>query len=278
MSTTDAAFDLRPETFQRIGVRDAIHPLFGGMVDAAMFVAERLERLVAHPFVGANQAPGQHLFDDMREQSPAAGVVHDARDDIAVSFRHSEHDGLFGTASRDAVLLAALAPSADIGFVHFDMARQAAIAVNVAHVFADFVAHAPRRFVGHAQLALQFLRRDAMPRRGEKIHRIEPFLQRRMRPLERRSCHRMDVMPAPLTGISGQFREARKAALPAAFGALKRLAVSDFHKVVQANIIIRETLEKVLNCERLSHFVPPYSRNIEAWRTYVKGIFACHHL
>ena len=278
MSAANAALDLRPEAFERIGVYDAIHPLLGGMIDAAMLISERLKRLVAHPFVGTNQAPFHHVLNDVRQQGFSARVLHHARDDVAAALYHAKHNGLLRSASRDAMLLPALTATADIGFIDFDVAGQSTVAVHLRHVFADFVTHAPRRLVGHAQLALQFLRRYAVARRGEKIHGVKPLLKRCMRPLERRSRHRMNVMAAPRASVGGHFLEAGKRALFAAPRTFQRLAVPDFHKVLKAGVVVRETLEKVLNCECVSHFEPPYLRNIETWRTYVKGIIACHHL
>ena len=137
--------------------------------------------------------------------------------------------------------------AAHIGFVDLDVAVQAIVTVNVRHVLADFVAHAPCRLVGDAKRALQFLRGHAVARRREHVHRVKPLLERRVRALERRALHRVNVVAAPRASISGQSREAGEPARPAALWAGNGFPEARPHQMLKASIVCRESDEKVFD-------------------------------
>ena len=93
------------------------------------------------------------------------------------------------------------AEPADEGLVNLDMLTGTAkriIAVHIAHVFADFMAHAPRRFVGHAKLALDLFRRNAVTGGREQEHDVEPIAQRRAGALKWSVSHRGNLIAAIL--------------------------------------------------------------------------------
>jgi len=127
------------------------------------------------------------------------------------------------------------------------------LAIDRAHVLADFVRHAERRRIRNPELALQFLGRDAMPGRSEQIHRIEPLLQRRMRLVEHGPDHREYLKPAPRALIGRVTADAVKLAVLAALRAIQAFAVAQHHQVIQASIIVRELLEKTLDCRGFCH-------------------------
>ncbi len=54
MRTPDRAFDLRPETFDGIGMMDAVYPLVCGTVDRPVVVTEPCDLGVEFQFVGAD--------------------------------------------------------------------------------------------------------------------------------------------------------------------------------------------------------------------------------
>lgn len=123
-----------------------------------------------------------HGFLDDRHHRADASIRNDVRNEIAATLNHAKHNRLVG---KKALFLRRLA--ADEGFVDFDLTAKAAkrrIAIDLPHVFADFVAHAPSRLVGHAKLALDFLGGDTIPRRAEQEHDMEPVTQWRARAIK----------------------------------------------------------------------------------------------
>ena len=68
-------------------------------------------------------------------------------------------------------------------------------------MLADQRGHAPRRLIGHAKLALEFLAADAVARRGEQVDGVEPKLERGAGLLKRRPDRGVQVVTAPLAGI-----------------------------------------------------------------------------
>lgn len=75
------------------------------------------------------------------------------------------------------------------------------VAVYIGHVLSDLVPHAPGALVGHAKLSLEFLSRNAMPGRGEQVHRVEPLLEWSLGLFKRGARHWMKVMTAPLADV-----------------------------------------------------------------------------
>ena len=219
-------------------------------------------------FVGANRAALFNLPGNDREQRGLFHVRHWRRIQIAVPLNSAEHDGLTGTPGSVPALVA----SAYVGLIDLYMTAKRVIAIDFAHVLADFMTDAPRRFVGHAQLALQFLGRHTMPGRGEQVHGVEPLLQGRAGLLERRADHRVNMVSA-IAGIGGELFQATPLADNTAPLTSKLAAEADFEQVLQARIVIGKAAEKVCNRELLSH-VSLHTLNMGIRYTYVKGIIA----
>ena len=102
--------------------------------------------------------PRRNVIDHVRQHFLPAGMAHNVGDDLAFTLDHPEHNGLIRAAAGEAVLPAADHAPVEIGFVHFNVPVQRAVAVRFGPVLPDLVAHAPRRFVRHARLPLQLLR------------------------------------------------------------------------------------------------------------------------
>ena len=262
MSTANTTLQLAPESFNGVGMSIAAYPLLGGVIHRQMPVRIFPQSLVGGPFIGADGRSRLNEFGDVGEQGFDACVWHDAGNDITIPLDHAEYDGLaFGPASREA-LFSTSTPATNVSLIGFHMTREWGIAVNLCHVLADFVAHAPRSLVGHAQLALQFLRGYAVARRGEQIHGVKPFLHGR--PRARKGCpnHRVNVMAAPLAHIGRLLAETMKLGVLPALRAIALFAVANPHKMIEAGVVVREAIEKLLDCEWLSHCLSPYPSNI----------------
>jgi hypothetical protein len=98
---------------------------------------------------------------------------------------------------RRARRVPSLHATADIGFVQFDMAGQQCVeAVGLLGQLPDLHAHAVGGLVGDAELALKLFAADAVARRAEEIHGIEPRNERRPRVVQDGVGSRRDLEPA----------------------------------------------------------------------------------
>ncbi len=150
MSAAYAAFEVRPEAFNRVGVRAAAHPFLAVVSDRRVREAEPGQRLVEARLVGADAGPRCDVLPDDGEDVFLAGVGERVRHQIAAPLHHAEHGGLVGVVSRLAKGLRAVSLAADKGLVHFHVAAESVVTVHLTHELADLVAHAPCGLVGHA--------------------------------------------------------------------------------------------------------------------------------
>ena len=213
MRAADAALQPAPERFNGVGMMDTVCPHLVGVVYRAMHKAEVRQVGVDAPFVRADGRAGLDVARDLGFDVVAAAAFDGRCADVPATLDHAEDDLLVGNATLAA------RHATDPRFVGFDMTAKHGIAVNMAHVLANLVTDAPRRLVCHTNLALQFLGRYAVPRRGEQVHGIEPLLQGRAGPLKGRSLHRVNVMTAPGAGIGRKLAETCKPPFLAAFRA-----------------------------------------------------------
>jgi len=157
---------------------------------------------------------------------------------------HAKHDRLiFGVAISKPLPFAA-----DVGFINLDLAGQRKFAVNFRHMLSDLMSNAKRAFVGYAKLPLQFFARDAMPRSGEQIHRIEPQLQRRPAIFKQRTDSRVKMMSATLARIGALRFDAMPLGFLFAFRAGIILAKAHFKEMIQAGFIVAKLREKFPDC------------------------------
>lgn len=171
------------------------------MVARHVAIALRVKADVAVQFVGMKLAARLHVGGHERLQGGAALVRNNCRHNVATTLQRADDNGF---ASGSAHMRSAL-DAADQSFVNLDGLTRPAdrlVAVNRRHVLADKRCHAPRGFIGHSKLALEFLGADAVARRREQVDCIEPKLERGARLLERSANGRVQMVTAPLAGIS----------------------------------------------------------------------------
>ena len=177
MRAGNAALQLRPEAFDAVD-----RTAFGGnilanrVVDLFVIKAVHPKCEIGRKFVGVDDGVTLHGFLDDRHHRADAAIRNDLGDEITPTLDHAEHNRFVG---EEALFLRRLAT--DEGFVDLDLFAKATkrrVTIDLPHVFADFVAHAPSRLVGHAKLALDFLGGNTVPRRAEQEHDVEPIAQR----------------------------------------------------------------------------------------------------
>lgn len=249
MGSADRTLQQRPEALKAIGVMHAAHPFFGLMIDRAVLIAEPRKLRIGFQFVSRDSRAFPHVLDDMGLKRYAPDVSDNPRHYVALAFRHSEHNSFPGST---APPFAARMAATNHRFIGFDMTRKLVVSINLCHVLAKFMRHAPRCFIVHAKLAFEFLCRDTVARRSEEIHRVKPLLQRHASAAERRAYHRVNVVPT-ITGIGWHLRQLAKFADLAAALARDIFAIPLLEKMRQTRVIVRELCEKVLNCDTLCH-------------------------
>ena len=206
VSSDDAAFDERPEAFDRIRMDCADHVLADAVVNNAMPEAI-VHTVVPRPSIGAEQANaiGHRLFDKPIKDG-AAGVLNDACDDIALTANRA-HNGSFAGVAPSAysgflIPMPVLIASADVGFINLDNPDQLA-EVRVLEARADAMRHVegcPVRADPHDPLNLEGT--DAFLGGQHHMDHSEPSLKTDIRVFEDRS----DQNRKPITASLGAAR------------------------------------------------------------------------
>ena len=243
MRAVDPALERRPKAFKAVHGRAAGADVFArAVVDRHVAMAAQPKAAVALEFVGMDLPAGKDVRVDRGLERGSANVFDNLRNHVAVALHYAENDRLTRCAPP---ALAALADAADIGFVNFNDGAETAnrkAAVNNGHILADFVAHPPSRFVGHADLALDFLGGDPVPRSAELEHDKEPIAQACASAVERGSGGRIDLCAAMLASVGAAgFDAVELGTLPALF-AVVTVAETDPHKVIEAAFLGGETV------------------------------------
>jgi len=155
---------------------------------------------------------------------------------LSASLQHSKDNGFVFRATT-ATHTASL--SANVSLINFNLAGQGKLAVNLFHVLANLMAHAPSRLVRHTKLALQFLCRNTVTGSGKFINRQKPKLQRRPAILEQCADSGMQMMAADATAKSAFCFKTILLGLFSAFRASMALTKAAIKNVLQASFIIR---------------------------------------
>jgi hypothetical protein len=247
-------FEQAPKALDAIGIvhrivaKVVIAPFLRAMLDHAVPCNHR--RLVNH---SSSVHPSRRLNHARRYQDHAAKrLLFDVRDhlgrNLSATFCHSHNNRLaFGAAPAFSWVMAA-----DIGLIKFDMSLENFELTRRAHKFADLLAYAPRRLIGHAKRALQFLARYAVASDDEKIDRIEPRLQRRMTILKDRASAWVNVIATKGASERMAPRDLMESCFIAARAANVTQAIPNFHNAFQASIVISEFFKEFANRKLLN--------------------------
>jgi hypothetical protein len=107
------------------------------------------------------------------------------------------------------------------------------------------MAHAPRGFVGDADLSLDALGSNAVPRRREQEHDVEPIAKAGAGAIERRSGGRIELVGAPVALIRTAATNAAVLRRTVALGAVEVSPVANLKQVIEAAILSRELVLKL---------------------------------
>lgn len=232
----NAALYRSPKAFNAVGARACGgNILFVRVIDRLVIKALGCERLISRMFVSVNEAVRPHRVFDDRQERVTATVVHNFGYDIAATFQHANHNSLVRKRA-----LAGFDPASNHGFINLNLLGKAAkhvIAVNRSHVLADFMAHAPSRFVRHAKLTLNFLCGNAIAGCAEQKHDKEPIAQRGASAVKWGASGRIELMPAILTHIGATGADAVVMRALAAASAIVTVAKAVAHDMFKTAIV-----------------------------------------
>lgn len=201
MGAAHTALEVRPESFNRIRVSLALHPLFAAMVHGVVLVAELAHGAISRCFVRADlRTLGDEILNN-RKQRRVLGVRHDVGHQIAATLDHAENGSLVMARSRTPALRLIVLATADIGLINLDLTGETAVTVRLAHELTDFVAHAPCGLIRHAKLPLDLLGGHSMAGGGEQVDHVEPKLERGTGALKWRTGAGINMMAAELAAI-----------------------------------------------------------------------------
>ncbi len=251
MGTQNTPFQVRPVTFNRISVMDAVFPLIGVVMNSAMIVSQFRKDSIRHHFIGADSRAFLYVFSNDRQQRFPFNVVDNSSHNITVTLKHTENAGFLGifrSRTTDKFL-----SSTNIRFINLYMTGKAIVTVNDSHVFTDFMADTPRTFISHAQLPLEFFSRDSMTSCGKQVHGIEPLLQRGTGFLEWGTDLWTDLIGTPLALINRAFAMTAKRAVLSTIRTVLFLPMTYTHQVIQTAIVIGKAFKKFSNSKVLSH-------------------------
>jgi hypothetical protein len=234
MCAVNPALQLRPKAFDGIDASTArLRVFFGGMIDRYVPIAVQLQIFVTAKFVSMDRGAGQDVGIDKRVHGGLSAAWRDACNQLAITLQHPDN----------ARLIALVAAShtgngtANQRFVNLDFfanSSKRVVTIKLRHILADFMAHAPRRFVGNPNLAFDFLGRNTITRSAKLEHDKKPIAQAGASAVKGCSSGRIDLRAAPFASVRATGFDAVELRVLATLSAIVTLAKSGAHKVVKA--------------------------------------------
>jgi hypothetical protein len=253
VSSLDASFKVLPEIFEvvNVGIAPDVFPQPVG--NSGVLVALGRKIAVGHEFIRMNLRTLLDVCFNDGLQCGAFNIGNNFGHHVTIALKHS-HDDRFAESSAATW---AGTPPADNRLIDFHNTRQRPLAVNVLHVLADIVTHAPSRLVSYAKLPLQFFRGNTVARRSEEINCEEPELQRRAAVFKGRARCGVKMMPAPLASVSTLSLKPRPVGGAFAFWANVALAEAALKYVRKARFVVWKLLVKLEDCQTRFNFHVP---------------------
>lgn len=228
----NAAFKLRPKSFDGVGVGTANNIFPACVVDANVFEPKLAGEVIDRQFVRHNLCRGFDVAADVSNSVVGRHVGNDGCADFPAPLDNADNRRL---ANRPASAQPRSA-TADVCLVGLnDTTQQVSTA---GHKLADFVPHAVRRFVGHAELPLKLFGRDTIFALGKKENGEEPTFEARLAFVKNCPRSRVQLRPAKRAGVATPLGNAVETVGLAAFADMPR--VTSAENVVQTGVIVRE--------------------------------------
>jgi hypothetical protein len=270
MCAVNPALQLRPKSFDSVDASaTGLRIFLGGMINRYVTISVQRQIFITAKFVGVDRGAGQDVGIDKRVHGGLSAAWHDACNQLAIAFQHPDNARLIALVAATHARNGA----ADQRFVNLDFFAHAAkgvITIKLRHILADFMAHAPRRFVGHAKLALNFLGRNSVTRSAKLEHDKKPIAQASASAVKGCASGRVDLRAAPFASVRAASFDAVEFRVLATLSAIVTLPKSGAHKVVKAAFLGGE---KVLELAKGGGF-RFHSHYVAEYLTCRKGIIA----
>ena len=241
VSAFDAAFKVLPKVIKVLRMRVPADIFAHAMIDGLVIVSSLFQPFVRFQFVRVNRCAVQNIFFNDWLQSFLCDIRDNLCHYLAVALHHAENNCL---VCRAASASAASGAASDIGFINLDLTIERHFIINLRHVVADLVAHAPRRLVSHAKLPLQFFGGNTMSGSGEKVNGKKPSLQRSAAIFKQCANSRVKMVSAKAAAKSAFGFEAIPLGLLGAFWTGVALTKAAIKKMHQTGFVVGELREK----------------------------------
>lgn len=243
INATYARFAVRPKALDGIGVNPATHVNLFGVLDIPMLVSHRGEGIVNFELIGVDLRSGLDIQTHHRQNGFASDILNRLYFKVAVALNHPDYRGFtFRPASPLARALAA-----KIAFVNLYLTRKRGVVFFKA--LAHHFAHSPSRFVSYASFPFNLLGRNPAAGLCHQVDHIEPNGQRGLGFMKDCASGGADLVAAEIAGENLAPTDTMEQGRLTTFRAVNPFRVSLIADVIQAGIIIREHLAKILDGE-----------------------------
>ena len=216
MRAVNAPLQLAPKSVNRVRVASPANVFLSSVVDDLMLESQRRDVIINRQFVRVDRRPGFNRLADVADTIGGRHPVNHFGADTASPIRDADDRCL---ASGPATTLAGT-DAADVGFVGLAFAGEKVPAAG--HKLSDFMPHAVRALVSHAELPREFFSRDSVFALGKKENGKEPRFQRRFGFVENRVGSRMQLRTAKRASVATPGLDAVKAIRFSAFADVAR--------------------------------------------------------
>lgn len=202
IDAVQAALHHGPHAFNAVRA-DAFADVFALLVvNGLMRVEGAMQTIVSHVLVGMERSAGGNMGMNGIFQVGGTIVLNGLGDGAAPALPHPNDGGFIMQSMSDqrlAVRVLILFLASNVRFVYFhDAAQDSEI---VAARFPQSLEHKPRRLLRDADFLGQLQRRDTLARGHQQVHRVQPLMQRHMRPLEDRPRAHREIQLAGVAAV-----------------------------------------------------------------------------
>jgi hypothetical protein len=201
----DAALHHGKDAFNAVR-GDVIADIFPVAVVHGLMVEEQTAyALIGARFIGMDFRARLNAPMNGGVERGSVGILNLHGDHFAAALAHGEDTGLADCAATSLELLAfvlVLFQPTEIGLVHFDNALK--LCQFIAAGLAETAKDKPSRLLRYADFLRQLHRGNALARRHKQIHRVNPLVQRNVRPLENRARAHREIFLALVAKVESR--------------------------------------------------------------------------
>src|SRR4051794_4712913 len=244
-SSVNATLENGKETFDAVRRHVTANELGSSMIDRLM--GKPIEAMIGRKLIGMDCRAGFNVIHDFIMDHVAVCRLDRRGPGTPAALPHSENGGFpNGTAPSTQLLVSVLVSflPANVGFVDFNYAAQ--LFELVAASLAKPSENEPCGFLCDADLFRKLHRRDALACSDDEVHRVNPLMQRNVRPLEDRASANREIRLALVAAVVSALARGDTVA-DAAGGAARALRPEPTFQVDATRLLIGEHFEKLVD-------------------------------